>query len=387
MNYQPNHERGILRRQIKDDVINHFRSHRGDGQLTIDALFITALGCRLRSTGQMHLSAEQAAEQVCGKNAGSYQLVMEAMNNLPRLVQRAAVSPAMTSVATWAAELINVENFPGLLPAMTPASVYTALASRGLRLSFDSRGTVRVPGRLPSQLLAGDFIGEGAPIPANKLSLIAQGVGPPKKMAVLSSFTEEMRDQSTPSIEAVLRQAIAEDTGLTLDARLLDAVAGSAIRPPGLLNGVTPITATTGGGLAALSGDLGALAASIPNATDLVYLMNQADRVRALTLAPGLQSVSIILAAGLAPKAVIALDAADFISGENDAPAFDFSDQATIHNDSVPLPIATTGSPNVMAAPSLSAFQQDLVVLRMLWWLVWAMRRSGRVASVASVTW
>ena len=60
MNYQPNHERGILRRQIKDDVINHFRSHRGDGQLTIDQLFVAALGCRLKSCGQMHVSAEQA---------------------------------------------------------------------------------------------------------------------------------------------------------------------------------------------------------------------------------------------------------------------------------------------------------------------------------------
>jgi hypothetical protein len=34
-----NHERGILRRQIKDDVINHLRSHCRDGQLTIDQVF------------------------------------------------------------------------------------------------------------------------------------------------------------------------------------------------------------------------------------------------------------------------------------------------------------------------------------------------------------
>ena len=32
MSYEPNpnHERGILCRQIKDDVINHLRSHRSD---------------------------------------------------------------------------------------------------------------------------------------------------------------------------------------------------------------------------------------------------------------------------------------------------------------------------------------------------------------------
>ena len=41
-----NHERVILRRQIKDDVINHLRSHCREGQLTIDQVFITALGYR-----------------------------------------------------------------------------------------------------------------------------------------------------------------------------------------------------------------------------------------------------------------------------------------------------------------------------------------------------
>ena len=45
-----NHERGILRHQIKDDVINYLRSHCCDGQLTIDQVFITGLGCRVKAS-------------------------------------------------------------------------------------------------------------------------------------------------------------------------------------------------------------------------------------------------------------------------------------------------------------------------------------------------
>jgi len=67
----------LIRRQVKGAVLDHLRAHRGDGQLTIDQLFVTALGCRLKSCGQMHVSAEHAAEQVCGKNVGAYQLVMK----------------------------------------------------------------------------------------------------------------------------------------------------------------------------------------------------------------------------------------------------------------------------------------------------------------------
>ena len=77
--------------------------------------------------------------------------------------------------------VVNTENFSGLLPAMTPATVYSQLAARGLRLNFDGRGAIRVSGRLPSQLLASDFVGEGSPIPANKLNLVAQSVGPAEK--------------------------------------------------------------------------------------------------------------------------------------------------------------------------------------------------------------
>ena len=42
--------------------------------------------------------------------------------------------------------VVNTENFSGLLPAMTPATVHSQLAARGLRLNFDGRGDHSVSG-------------------------------------------------------------------------------------------------------------------------------------------------------------------------------------------------------------------------------------------------
>ena len=62
---------------------------------------------------------------------------------------------------------------------------------------------------------------------------------------MISTFSEEMATYGMPSIEGIIRQAMSDDTGIALDSYLIDNVAASAgVRPAGLLNGVTPITAS-----------------------------------------------------------------------------------------------------------------------------------------------
>ena len=63
-----NHERGILRRRLKDDLVNHFRSHANDNRLTLASLVIKGLACRLLAFRQ-EISPEQVAEQHYGKSA------------------------------------------------------------------------------------------------------------------------------------------------------------------------------------------------------------------------------------------------------------------------------------------------------------------------------
>src|SRR5262245_59498651 len=82
-----------------------------------------------------------------------------------------------------------------------------------------------------------------------------------RKLQVLSVFTREIVEHS--NIEAVVRQTLGEATGLALDLQMWSADPGDATKPPGLFAGVTPITATAGGGSNALSGDLGNLFAAL----------------------------------------------------------------------------------------------------------------------------
>jgi hypothetical protein len=376
--------RGVERavEQSKNILIGLERSERRRKNLNLGTAIIRSLVCRLKARTAFGETPEAIAEQVYGSQPD----VRRALSDLPQLIQRGAVNPAATSVVGWAAELVGAEN-SGVLPAIAPASAYAQLAARGLRLQFAGVGTIKVPARLSAPLIGGDFVAESSPIPVRRLGLSPTPVGPPKKLAVISHFSAELRDRSIPTIESVLRQAIADDTSQTLDTRMLDDAAATSARPAGLLFGVVAIPATAGGGLSALAGDLGALAAAIPSASDLVYVMNAADRVRAITLAPGLSGVAIIAAPPLAAGTVIALDAGDFATGEGDAPRFDLSDQATLHADDDPDPISAVGAPNVVAAPSTSLWQQDLISIRLIQRVTWAMRRSGRISFVGSVTW
>jgi hypothetical protein len=331
-------------------------------------------------------AADEVAERIFGRQPGG-QAITEAARDLPRFLARATVSPATSTGVGYAAELVGSANYPGLLGALAPASVYAALAARGLRVAFNGVSTIKIPSKLSSPYVGGDFLGEGQPIPTRRLGLSPTTIGPLRKLASISHFTAELQNASVPTIEAVLRDSISSDTALLLDSKLLDNVASSTTRPAGLLNGVTPLTATAGGGLAALAGDLGALAAAIPNPADLVYIMPPADRVRALALSPGLLGVTIIEAAALTAKTVIALDCGDFVSGEGDTPRFDLSEQSTLHEDDAPAAIGVPGSPNVVSAPSRSLFQTDTIALRFIQFVVWLLARPQRIAAVVAVTW
>lgn len=291
---------------------------------------------------------------------------------------RKATNPAMTSVVGWAQELVTASQYAGPISAIAPQSTYAQLAARGLRLDL-STGTIRVPSRAGAAELSGVFIGEGDPLPVKGASLAAAGLAA-KKAGVISVFSRELARASVPTIEAVLQQIMSEDTQAAFDGILLGTTAPTTISPGGLLYGVTPIPATAGGGLDALAADLGALANAIPGASDLVLLMNESERLRAAIWAPAL-ATEIIGAAALPAGTIVALDAADFMSGEADDASFDVSEQGVL--------VTEDGAPmsNVLEGNSVSLFQQALLGLRMIADVSWAMRRPGRVAFVEDVTW
>jgi HK97 family phage prohead protease len=326
-------------------------------------------------------------------------------------IQKAATTPAMTDQEFWAQELVTTINGEYMSPLM-PTAIYPLLAGRGMSMDFGRNGRIGIPTRSRSRSLAGAFVGEGQPIPVKQGMFETQFLTP-KKLGVITVMTREIEQYSTPAIEGLLREAISEDTGESIDSILLDANPDTVVRPPGLRNGVTPLEGTT--------------AAAVPNVLDRMLL--DARRLRAELIgstfgnvrAPvwilhpttadkiamstatgsGVFPFKDEIAAGsfwnwpvlettiIDPDELMAVDAADFVTVGAGAPTFEVSDQATLHmEDTNPLPIigGTTAAP-VPAVPTRSLWQTDSYALRMLYRLNWALRRDGMVAWMQNITW
>jgi HK97 family phage prohead protease/HK97 family phage major capsid protein len=315
---------------------------------------------------------------------------------------KATAAPADTVTPGWAAELVTT-TVADFMESLEHLSVYAALSGKGIRFGFGRAGKVIVPARASSTLeLAGDWIGEGAPIPVKQGS-IAGATLLPHKLAVISTFTRELAMHSTPQIETLIRQMILEDTAGALDKFLTDNVAASAIRPAGLQNGVTPI-GSSGITAANILTDLKAAQAPILAAGGgrrLVWLMHpvRLAAVGMLQSASGtfvyrdelaqgrLIGYEVIASTNIPQDTVILVDAAEFASATGDVPAFDVSDVATLHMAAPASPIGTAGSPATVAAPVRSLWQTASIGVRMIQDLSWAMRRPGMVSALSGVAW
>jgi HK97 family phage prohead protease len=321
---------------------------------------------------------------------------------------KAAVVPADTVTSGWASQLVET-SIQDFFSALLPNSVYPALAAKGGKFSFGTAGIVSMPTRASTPTIAGAFVAQGAPIPV-KQGAFSAITFTPKKMAVISTFTREIAEHSTPAIEGLIRQAIVEDTAVAIDSVLLDATAATTTRPAGLKAGVSATTATAGGGIAAVIGDIRGLTGALITGTNgnlrsPVWIMNPADAL-AISLIPAtagggefpfkseitggtLQGYPVITSSNVAADTMLLVDAADFVSVTGDSPRFDVSDVATLHmEDTTPLQIATGAQGSgVLATPTRSLFQTDSLGIRMLLDLNWGLRRTGVVAWTQTMTW
>lgn len=334
-------------------------------------------------------------------------------------VIKAATNPALTTVAGWAAELVDTAILD-FLEALTPLSVYAQLRTLGIRFSFGRNGVIKIPRRNKPRNAAGDlrgaFVGEGAPIPVRRGSFGSISLTP-HKMGVISTFSREMANQSTPQIEGLIREAIVEDTAEAIDVALLDAVAGDTIRPAGLLNGVTPITGSVvAASVDKMTADMSAAIAPFiaANAADrLVFLINPSNAFkmqwasttvgvypfRDQIVAGTISGVPVIQSTMVPTTSLICMRYADFVSSVADTPEFDVSDVASIHEDDGAYPTdqaMRTGTATVLplvdaagtaAKPVRSLWQTASIGVRMLLDMDWAMRRASMVTHVSPIAW
>jgi hypothetical protein len=192
----------------------------------------------------------------------------------------------------------------------------------------------------------------------------------------------------------VIGEALAISVEQAQDAALFSAnaaVVGTS--PAGLLNGLTPLTSTgsAGGGAAAVATDLGALAATIShhgvNIDDLIFVTTAAIATKIRTLAgPFFQDV-VLSSAAIPDGEIIAIVPQGLATGYSGEVQIETSIAATLHFESAtPLPIASVGTPNTIAAPVHSAFQENLILVKIRGRMAWAVQPNA-VAFMTGVAW
>lgn len=323
----------------------------------------------------------QSPYQILKEEFGDDEPTRAVMN---ALITRSATAPADTVTSGWASQLVAT-SIQGYFGALIPNAVYPSLSAKGAKFTFGTNGVVTMPSRSSTPTIAGSFVAQGAPIPVRQGAFTSVSFTP-KKMGVISTFTREIAEHSTPNIETLIREIIVEDTSVAIDTVLLDATAATTTRPAGLRAGVSATTATAGGTITALIGDIRALTTALITGTNgnirnPVWIMNPGDVLAAQLLpavagggqfpfkdelaAGRLQGYPVIQSATVPADMMFLLDAADFVSVTGDTPRFDVSNQATLHmEDTTPLAIASVGSPNTVAAPVRSLYHFFVQLIR-----------------------
>jgi HK97 family phage major capsid protein len=199
------------------------------------------------------------------------------------MVHKTAVPLATTFTPGWAAELVQ-SDVQGFINLLSPVSVVAALGSRALSLNFGGFDSISIPRRgargAHGANMGGAWVGEGGAIPLGQMSVGASKLNR-YKMGIISTFSKELAQRATPQIEAIIRQAILDDTAIELDAAFLsDNAVIAGVRPAGIAQGVTPTGGTAGGGVDAVVADIKAAITALTTAglgTRPVLIMNTAN--------------------------------------------------------------------------------------------------------------
>jgi hypothetical protein len=295
---------------------------------------------------------------------------------------RAASSPAQISAPSWAGELAHVVTV--FLPSLTPLSAGVQLLARGLQLSFDGAGAIKLP--LIAQGQA-SFVGEAKPIPVVNFTTSAGVVLQPFKLASITTLTTEMMNSS--NAEAIVRQALSESVANGFDAALFSANAGTTDHPPGLFNGVAALTASSSTDkTTAMVDDLTAIVHAVARVAGagpvvLVAAPEQATSI-ALRYLKALD-YSLLATAALPAGSVVAIATNALVSAFRGTPTIEADRESEYVMNDVPGEVVTVGG--MTGAPIASLFQTDRVGLRIGMFTNWVLRAPGAVAWVSGATW
>lgn len=184
-----------------------------------------------------------------------------------------------TTDSGFAASLVTENRLVGeFVDMLRAATVFDQLT--GFRnVPFNSK--------IPSQLTGGQaqWVGEGAPKPLTNPTYGEVEIKE-HKLAAITVYTQELMRRSDPAVDILVRDDLIEASKTLIDNTFLDAGAATAVRPAGLLNGITA-TANTGTTAANYEADLLALVNSFVTANlslDGAYFIMSETRAAQISL-------------------------------------------------------------------------------------------------------
>jgi hypothetical protein len=235
------------------------------------------------------------------------------------------------------------------------------------------------------------FVAEGAPAPALQFNISGPTVGPARKILLMAALSGELENASGDTAAAIVSRALEEAASKGLDAVVFGTAAADAKQPAGFRYGVTPLTASTGTGLEAAAADVakavGAMATAGIDGTDGVIIAPPELAVKLILLASVRFTNQVLGSLALPSGIVMVVAPAGIASGYARMPEIGTSKDVAIHyEDTSPQPISTPDSPNTVAAPIRSAFQSDVIVVRVRLKAAWA-ALPGAVQVLTGVNW
>jgi hypothetical protein len=306
-------------------------------------------------------------------------------HGLAFLLIRAASTPASLSNPAWAGVWGHDVVWSQLIQKITALSAAAGLMILGLKVDLTGVASITIPGKTYNPQAAGDWIGEGMPIPVRRPTIAPGPKLQPRKLGVLSTFSREMAEAS--AIEEFTTAAIKEASAALLDLQMFSTNPGDATHPPGILLGANTVTASTVAVPWAISADIGALVQALAaNGGGLEPVIVAAPaQAAALRMWRQADFFPILASVALPAGTVVAVEASSFVSGLDGVPQFDISKGATYHEeDTTPTDIVVGG---VAANPTRNLFQTDVIGLRMILNASWGMRNPKHVAIASGVTW
>lgn len=248
--------------------------------------------------------------------------------SLDSMELKAAIPPASTSGADWAAPLVGIQ---------TLVSGFAAFA-HSLALLGRIPGLHLIPfrTRIPTQTqgAAWAWIAEGSPKPVSKLAFDPGVTLDMLKSSAILPFTAEFVKLEAPGTDAALRDQLAAEIVAFQDKSFLDpaSMAIAGVRPKSITAGLTP-TASTGNLQADVQTMLNAFFAARPGAREPVLIAgaHKAAQLRALNPGFGLPIIPTEAAGGT----VVVVDGTGIYYADGGV-MIDMSREATIQMNDAP---------------------------------------------------